>query len=1383
MAIITNYLLFNHTYLHRLQADSSVDEQASLAAQGVRDWHAFRDDGSIQSMVDSWVGPLLNSLELELEPLEPDDSRVHLLYTAWDQTTPVGLCYVTPPGADLDTTTKSKHWMAQAVLAARNWKTAPGPSVESQSEDQEDHTLRWVILTNGNQWRLLDANALRRYEAYLQVDLGELARDPGDLSALRVFYRCFQRSAFERDSEGESGLDRLLDESKHATEEAEDHLKDCVSANEGVMAQLCLGLVESTGKDRFTEEERDAIYRDATYLLYRMLFILYAEARDLLPMHNPAYRQRSLTRLVETAHKYKLHGIPDHSATGLWEQLKQLCNAIYESDEMLDIPAYNGGLFDAADKPYLRSGAIADEHLTQALFDLAYQPDGDVDDGYRRIDYRDLSVRHLGSIYEGMIEYKLQIAEETLWARRDGKGNIQFLKTGQDGAPRRNDVEIEKGDVYFSQSPGERRATGTYYTPGFVVDYIVRQTVVRGLRERRASLEEKLATWLEEVGAAIYPSEERRMQRTANEELLHFVEEEVLTFRVCDPAMGSGHFLVNAAHQITAFIVETLHLTAWGGNVVDSDPVGWRRRVVERCLYGVDISLMAVELAKLSLWLASVAEDEPFSFLDHHLRRGNSLIGTRLGDLAQVLPGVARAGPSRRERRAREAGQLSMLEHPAFREHVVAATSLLARISARVTETVEDIRAQEADYEKVQTELGPYQRLASLLVARYFGVDVEGPELRAIGQYLINGAVSPVPQYEELVDEVRVLASQRHFLHWELEFPEVLLDGQTHFSESTPGFDVVLGNPPWGASLDSATAAYIGDHYQSAKGNNDTYTAFFENSVTLLKLSGRVGMIMPDAWTTGASYQPMREKLLASCIVNGLVDLPYDVFESAYVDCMILIAKRFRNPKPHKAAIVSIQPHEKPEAVLRDLDRIERVSTKYWLEDKTTSIPMNWRESHYELSSKIVQQSQEMGNLVELASGVTAYGASGHPSSKGRIFHSRHKKSDDWIPYFTGSCRRYRIKHGVEQYLHYGDHLVSYPDLRFFQGERLQIRRMISRQFRMQASLTDEHYAIDDSSYFGLPRDSKYDLAYILSIFNSRLLSWFQVTSSAIALRDDYPKLTLTETRSLPIRSIPLPESPNLRDALAEEAHRLYDRCVSQEEYQCSLRAVEQRLARERRQGSFMHYFLAHMARQMVQLHKERQGLGQKVSLFRFVEREIPCVPLDKALGGPLAAGQIVREIADLSAVHHDIEALRLSQEERGYWLLEVRVKLRDPQADWREHQRDADGNFIRRWRPVCRLPLDQDTGCFYHYAFANLDGFDGAGKFPGGFTRTTLKKLQLTKVPKFVPVDLEPLAALEAELTEVRRKIHLTDDLIDQIVYKLYGLTEEEIAIVEGCT
>jgi hypothetical protein len=263
-----------------------------------------------------------------------------------------------------------------------------------------------------------------------------------------------------------------------------------------------------------------------------------------------------------------------------------------------------------------------------------------------------------------------------------------------------------------------------------------------------------------------------------------------------------------------------------------------------------------------------------------------------------------------------------------------------------------------------------------------------------------------------------------------------------------------------------------------------------------------------------------------------------------------------------------------------------------------------------------------------------------------------------------------------------------------------------------------------------------------------------------------------------PVPRIDFSTSSDERERLVDESQNLYERCTTKGDQAHVTGFVKNQLGQEPERSDVVHDLLAYLAQQMTDLHKERQRLEGKTDLFRFVNRDTPCLRLDKALGGPLGAGEM---LGDLSAVHHDIEGLSLTQEDDGNWLLSVRAKLRDPEGGWREHQRDRDGNFIRQWLAAYRLPLDEATGRFYHYAFANLDGFDSAGKFPGGFTRTTLKKLQLTKVPKFVPVDLAPLAALEADLAEVRCKIQLTDDLIDQIVYKLYGLTEEEIAIVEG--
>lgn len=1354
MAIITNYLLFNHTYLRKLQADGSVDERASFVAQGVRDWYGFRDNASIESLVSSWVQPVLNSLELDLRPLGQGNDHVHLLYRVSDWSEPVGLCYIAPSGTDLDTTTKGRHWMAQAVLAARRWEPAAEGSGQEEAEDGESQALRWVILTNGHQWRLLDAQALRRYEAYLQVDLEELVRDPGDLSALRVFYHCFHRSAFERDAGGRSGLDRLLDESNHATKKAEDHLKACVSANEGVMARLCLGLVEATGQDHFTAEERDAIFQDATFLLYRLLFVLYAEARGLLPMDNPAYQQASLNSLVETAHTYKLQGIPDPQATTLWLRLKRLCNAIYESDPELGIPAYNGGLFDDGDKPHLCEGAIVDGHLTQALFDLAYQPDGDVEDGYRRIDFRDLSVRHLGSIYEGMIEYRLQIAEETLWARRDAKDNVRFLKTSQDGAPRRNDVEIKKGDVYFSQSPGERRATGTYYTPEFIVDYIVQQTVWRGLEERCASQEEKLAGWLEEVATAIDIDERIRMQRTVDEELLRFVEDRILAFRVCDPAMGSGHFLVNACHQITNFVVETLHLLPWTNESVEADPLAWRRRIVARSLYGVDLSLMAVELAKLSLWLASVADGKPLSFLDHHLRQGNSLIGARLEDLAQVL-GRTPPGPSRRESRARQAGQLSMLDDPAFSQHLTVATDLLASISARLADKLEDVKAQEADYEQVRSELEPYRLLADLWTARHFGVASDDQQLRSIAASLEGKTVDAIPAFRRLLAETAKLARSVHFFSWDLEFPHIFL-AEADDLNHRPGFDAVVGNPPWMSfsgrerqALGSGEREYYSVYYLCSSGWLATHTLFGERALALLSSQGRHAFIVPDQVGYLDNYKSFRSILSASApSLLALVRYTGEqVFPGVTSPTLVYVASR---QLAQKVRIIDKQGRQQ----VVDAVEISCDPGLRWTFAPRAAIWKKVREHSVTLGAEFGDPGIHTGNC---AGNLILKEPEGH-----------------CVPALEGSdVERYNVPEPRVwvrlDYVPQPDEYFTIRDLTVYQRARLLVRQTAA--YPIATIHTGLPFRNSLLACFG---HAVYADCYLLTLINSRLIREFYRDQFVESQQQVFPQVKVGYLRQIPVRRIAFTTPPPVREAHVDEAVALYEDSA----HDRLLEFVEDRLTAEPEQSDVVHDLLVNMAEKMIKLSRLRQQLRGKADLFHFLDQDVPCLAFNKALGGPLGIGETV---TDLSAVRHDIDALRLGHEADGRWLLEVRAKLRERSSGWREYQRDEDGNSFREWLPAFRLSLDDAIGRFYHYAFANLDGFDGAGRFPGGSTRTTLEKLKATQVPKFVPADLEPLAAREAELAEVRRKIQLTDDLIDQIVYKLYGLTEEEIAIVEG--
>ena len=605
----SNDLLFNNIFLKNLKP--TQDELAAaqyLVHNSARDWYREENFASPQQIAMNWVQPMLNQQTLDLVASDLDENAWFVV-APWDREAPLALCYVAPAGANLDGFTKDgqlpkgQHWMIQAVNLARQ---------------QAKLNLRWVILTNGVQWRLLNDNSLRRYEAYLEIDLYSLLNGEDDPLAAYLFYRLFRlEDSFARDEvHSQNALDAFLQKSVEATEATEAYLKATVSDNlavpgegDGIMAQLCMGIVNAVdpkGSKSFSDEERSAIYRDATFLLYRLLFILYAEARGLLPMDRPDYQSVSLSRIVDESFEWRQH--PSQTSLtpfSIWERLSTLFNAIHFSDEYLGIPPYNGGLFEDKDKPYLKNYRIENDFLAEALYELAFVLDEKGEDIPERIDYRDLSVRHLGSLYEGMIEYKLFIAEEELLARRDKDGKVKYLpaeKTNQ--IP--NDEVIQTGKVYFAQSPHERKATGTHYTAEELVTKLVQQTVGRLLDSRWGRFQQQFQQMWQKIEDTPEEDTRLRLQLRLDSELEAFVQEQVLSLRICDPAMGSGHFLVHIAHILTNFILETLTLTHWDNSELNLDPDYWRRLVVENCLYGVDVNYMAVELAKLSLWLATM---------------------------------------------------------------------------------------------------------------------------------------------------------------------------------------------------------------------------------------------------------------------------------------------------------------------------------------------------------------------------------------------------------------------------------------------------------------------------------------------------------------------------------------------------------------------------------------------------------------------------------------------------------------------------------------------------------------------------------------------------------------------------------------------------------
>jgi hypothetical protein len=311
------------------------------------------------------------------------------------------------------------------------------------------------------------------------------------------------------------------------------------------LEQLIIGFFTANpALDHQNPAHRVEVYENSLYLLYRLLFLFYGESRALLPMHNPKYGETySLQTLVTTinVNRSERDSLPSTGRT-YWNRLSELFRLISGVDEQLNaelgVPRYNGGLFDPAQHPFLEKHAVGDRYLAQAIDYLGYRrvrEDGKFQ-GFQAVDYRTLDVRQLGSIYEGLLEYKVAAATEEMVTVR--KGGVETWIPAADRGRAKALDRRQPGDLYLATDKGERKATGSYYTPDYIVEYIVENT----LGPLVAEAGERAQAQVRDAGSLDEASRRRQSAQAFTRE--------ILALNVLDPAMGSGHFLVEATNYL-----------------------------------------------------------------------------------------------------------------------------------------------------------------------------------------------------------------------------------------------------------------------------------------------------------------------------------------------------------------------------------------------------------------------------------------------------------------------------------------------------------------------------------------------------------------------------------------------------------------------------------------------------------------------------------------------------------------------------------------------------------------------------------------------------------------------------------------------------------------
>jgi hypothetical protein len=733
---------------------------------------------SVRALVDVALRPLAALVEAELaRPSRLSHDLWSTALRAGDACLPlVATCWGRPP---------ESAWRETARLAL-----ASG--------------TRWCAVYNGTHLRLSDAGvaSARRHADF---DFQVLCDDE---RAARLAWALVVGGCLAPAGDGspsDSALGHLV---SIADREGAEICEGLRSGVREALEHLASGVLAAGSRGRRCTRTVSTAYDHSLTAVYRMLFLLFAEARGLVPGWHPVYGPSYTMEALRT----QVEGPGD--ARGTWETfqaMSRLAHAGCEADD-LRVTAFNGRLFAPHRAPLLDTCRVPDAAMAAAVRALSTSQ---TPRGRERVSYADLGVEELGAVYETLLEYEPR-------ATAGGRAPAVVLeRTG----------------------PARRKTTGTFYTPEALTRYLVAQT-------------------LQPLTAGAAP-------------------DAVLGVRVADPAMGSGAFLVAAcrflAHAYEAALVRQGQ--ARETDITADDRAGFRRLVAQRCLYGADANPMAVHLARLSLWLTTLAADRPLGFLDHHLVSGDSLLGVSAGHVTQ-------RAPARRPGRRADERQLPLFALDGLLGTMQHARAVRSDLAARPDTTADEVRRKERalDHLHASADLGRWRAVCDLWCAVFLDDTRVSPSLyAALAQHELQ-APGPLPHAvaEHAMAPLRRAASDRRFLHWPLEFPEVFCDAAGR-EWPDGGFDAVVGNPPWEMvradvgrlhGSDSATIRFSrrsGLYHAQSDGHLNLYQVFVERAVHLVRPGGRIGLVVPHGLASDQGAAPLRHLLLRQCATDRLV--------------------------------------------------------------------------------------------------------------------------------------------------------------------------------------------------------------------------------------------------------------------------------------------------------------------------------------------------------------------------------------------------------------------------------------------------------------------------------------------------------------------------------
>ena len=632
--------------------------------------------------------------------------------------------------------------------------------------------LPYVVLQHGAKIRIyptkvgVGVGRRGRTETYVECHTGLLR----DADAAYLWLLCSVDALA-----AEGTLEQLVEASGRYAGDLAERLRERVY--QCVVPVLAEGIVLARGLDDPDATDLADTYEMTLTVLFRFLFIAYGEDKDLLPYRwNGLYQRRSIKTKAQELLELVREGVPFDESDSLWDEVTRLFRAVSEGNREWGVPAYNGGLFSSEPDISQVGSLLAEITLPNtvvgpALRDLLLV---ESPEGLGPVDFRSLGVREFGTIYEGLLESELSVAETDLTV--DEEGLYRPCIPGE--APL-----VHVGGVYLHNASGARKSTGSFFTKAFAVEHLLERSLGPALGQHLARLD------------AIEDPEE--------------AGEMFFDFRVADIAMGSGHFLVATVDHIERALsgylstrtlppvaqeIASLRVAALNGlgsladQVEIEDTQLLRRLIARRCIYGIDINATAVQLARLAVWIHTFVPGLPLSLLDHNLVQGNSLVG--IAQLAEV------------QEKAEEA---SLPMFPIDAQHMLGeAGEHLGRLARLADGSLAELRSARDAQLRAMEAIKPSAALFDIVTA--CRIDSSSLPIDVNRWEDLKGDLPDSLHHQKARDTLTGIDP----FHFPIAFPEVFL-------RERAGFDVIVGNPPWKAPV-VHEVAFWARHFPGLRG-------------------------------------------------------------------------------------------------------------------------------------------------------------------------------------------------------------------------------------------------------------------------------------------------------------------------------------------------------------------------------------------------------------------------------------------------------------------------------------------------------------------------------------------------------------------------------------